>query len=30
MGIQSAYTCLAAKESAETGQFVTVRQVGQA
>ncbi|MCC6446403.1 MAG: Gfo/Idh/MocA family oxidoreductase [Armatimonadetes bacterium] len=27
-GIQSAYTCLAAKESAETGQFVTVRQVG--
>jgi predicted dehydrogenase len=30
MGIQSAYTCLAAKESAETGQFVNVRQVGQA
>jgi len=28
-GIQSAYTCLAAKESAETGRFVEVRQVGQ-
>lgn len=28
MGIQSIYACLAAKESAETGQFVTVRQVG--
>ena len=28
-GVQSAYTCLAAKESAETGQFVEVRQVGQ-
>jgi hypothetical protein len=27
-GIQSAYACLAAKESAETGRFVTVRQVG--
>jgi predicted dehydrogenase len=27
-GIQSIYTCLAAKESAETGRFVTVRQVG--
>lgn len=27
-GIQSIYTCLAAKESAETGQFVKVRQVG--
>ena len=29
-GIQSAYICLAAKESSETGQFVNVRQVGQA
>ena len=29
MGIQSAYACLAAKQSAETGQFVKVRQVGQ-
>ena len=28
-GVQSAYACLAAKESAETGQFVKVRQVGQ-
>lgn len=28
-GIQSVYACLAAKQSAETGQFVTVRQVGQ-
>jgi len=27
MGIQSAYACLAAKESAETGAFVRVRQV---
>ncbi|HQK95856.1 MAG TPA: Gfo/Idh/MocA family oxidoreductase [Armatimonadota bacterium] len=27
-GIQSVYTCLAAKESAETGRFVDVRQVG--
>lgn len=27
-GIQSVYTCLAAKQSAETGEFVTVRQVG--
>ena len=27
-GIQSAYSCLAAKESAETGRFVEVRQVG--
>ena len=27
-GVQSAYTCLAAKESAETGRFVEVRQVG--
>ena len=26
-GIQSIYTCLAAKESAETGRFVAVRQV---
>lgn len=30
MGIQSAYTCLAAKESAVRGRFVKVRQVGQA
>ena len=28
-GIQSIYACLAAKESAETGQYVDVRQVGQ-
>ncbi|MBN1671049.1 MAG: Gfo/Idh/MocA family oxidoreductase [Kiritimatiellae bacterium] len=27
-GIQSAYACLAAKQSAETGRFVNVRQVG--
>ncbi len=27
-GIQSAYACLAARESAETGRFVKVRQVG--
>ena len=27
-GIQSVYACLAAKESAETGKFVRVRQVG--
>jgi predicted dehydrogenase len=27
-GLRSIYTCLAAKESAETGQFVAVRQVG--
>jgi hypothetical protein len=27
-GIQSAYACLAAMESAETGEFVLVRQVG--
>jgi len=27
-GIQSVYACLAAKESAETGRFVVVRQVG--
>jgi hypothetical protein len=27
-GLQSVYACLAAKESSETGQFVTVRQVG--
>ena len=27
-GIQSVYTCLAAKESAETGKFIAVRQVG--
>jgi len=27
-GIQSIYTCLAAKQSAETGEFVKVRQVG--
>jgi len=27
-GIQSIYSCLAAKESAETGRFVEVRQVG--
>ena len=27
-GIQSVYACLAAKESAETGKFVKVRQVG--
>ncbi|MBI2504752.1 MAG: Gfo/Idh/MocA family oxidoreductase [Candidatus Latescibacteria bacterium] len=29
-GIQSVYACLAAKESAEKGRFVKVRQVGQA
>lgn len=29
-GIESAYTCLAAKESAEKGVFVKVRQIGQA
>lgn len=29
MGIQSVYACLAAKESAETGRFVKVRQVEQ-
>jgi len=28
-GIQSIYACLAAKESAETGKFVRVRQVGE-
>ena len=28
-GIQSAYACLAARESAATGAFVAVRQVGQ-
>lgn len=28
-GIQSVYTCLAAQESSQTGQFVSVRQVGQ-
>jgi predicted dehydrogenase len=28
VGIQSVYACLAAKESAATGQFVSVRQVG--
>jgi hypothetical protein len=28
-GLQSVYCCLAAKESAETGQFVKVRQVGR-
>lgn len=27
-GIQSVYTCLAAKQSAETGRFIAVRQVG--
>ena len=27
-GIQSVYACLAAKESAQTQQFVEVRQVG--
>ncbi len=30
MGIQSVYTCLAAKESARTGRFVKVRQVNGA
>ncbi len=30
VGIQSVYACLAAKESAETGRFVEVRQVGAA
>ena len=29
LGIRSVYSCLAAKESAETGQFVNVRQLGQ-
>ena len=29
-GIQSVYTCLAAKQSARQGRFATVRQVGQA
>jgi predicted dehydrogenase len=29
-GLQSVYACLAAKESAETGRFVAVRQVGAA
>ncbi len=29
-GLRSIYACLAAKESAETGRFVTVRQVGGA
>jgi predicted dehydrogenase len=29
MGLQSVYACLAAKESAEQGKFVKVRQVGQ-
>ncbi len=29
-GIQSVYACLAAKESAETGRMISVRQVGQA
>ena len=29
LGIQSVYACLAAKHSAETGQFVEVRQVGR-
>jgi predicted dehydrogenase len=28
IGLQSIYACLAAKQSAETGQFVAVRQVG--
>jgi len=28
-GIQSVYTCLAAKESAEKGNFIKVRQVGE-
>ena len=28
-GIQSAYACLAARESAATGAFAVVRQVGQ-
>lgn len=28
-GIQSAYACLAARESAQKGRYVTVRQVGQ-
>ena len=28
-GIQSVYACLAAKESAKTGEFVPVRQLGQ-
>jgi predicted dehydrogenase len=29
-GVQSVYSCLAARESAQTGKFVQVRQVGQA
>ncbi len=29
LGLQSAYACLAAKESAKTGRFVKVRQVGE-
>jgi hypothetical protein len=29
-GIQSVYACLAAKESAERQEYVTVRQVGKA
>ncbi len=29
-GVQSAYACLAARESAKTGKYVKVRQVGQA
>jgi predicted dehydrogenase len=29
-GLQSVYACLAARDSADTGQFVDVRQVGQA
>jgi len=28
MGIQSIYACLAARESAQTGKFVKVRQLG--
>jgi predicted dehydrogenase len=28
-GLQSAYTCLAAKQSMQSGKFVSVRQVGQ-
>ena len=30
VGLQSVYACLAAKESAHSGAFVKVRQVGQA
>jgi len=30
LGLESVYSCLAAKESAETGQFVKVRQLGAA